>query len=187
MPLQTWVETIASSQADSTAVTNTVTETSMLPSNANVILPSNYFINLGQTLYVRAFGRSSTVVTTPGTLQLSVKLGGTGASGTAVATFTTPTLTTTAQTNVTWWLEWFLQLRVTGSSAQFMHTAQFTSAILNNDTTTPRTTMFPTTAPAVGTAFDARSSQQFDLTAKYSVANAANSIQTHGFTLQSLN
>src|SRR5438270_12315633 len=108
MPSQTWGETLAASQADSVAVANTVTRTSILPTNANIIFPSSFFINAGQTLFLRAFGRASTVVTTPGTLTLSAILGGTGAAGTAVATFTTPTLTTTAQTNVSWWLEWFL-------------------------------------------------------------------------------
>jgi hypothetical protein len=187
MPLQTWTEALASSQADSVAVANTLTETSILPTNCNIIFPSSFFVNLGQSIYIRAFGRASTVVTTPGTLKLSVKLGGTGASGTAVATFTTPTLTTTAQTNDSWWLEWMLQLRVTGSVAQFMHLAQFTSGILNNNTVAPQTSFFPATAPAVGTAFDARASNQFDLTATWSVASASNTIQTHGFILQSLN
>src|SRR3954466_1943354 len=120
MPFQSWAETVSSSQADGVAVANTVTETTLLPPNANLIFPSNFFINLGQALYVRAFGRASTVVTSPGTLTLRVKLGGVGAAGTAVFAYTTATLTTTAQTNDTWWLELMLQLRATGSAATLM-------------------------------------------------------------------
>jgi hypothetical protein len=182
VPIQTWSEVLSASQADSVAVANTVTATTILPSNANIILPSNFFLLPGQTFFLRAFGRASTVVTTPGTLTMNVRMG-----AVTVATFTTPTLTTTAQTNVAWWLEWFLQLRATGSAATFIHAASFQSSILNNNTVAPQGSLFPATAPVVGTAFDARASNQFDLQAAWSVANAANSITTHAFTLQSLN
>jgi hypothetical protein len=187
MPLQTWVETLISTQADGTAVTNTTTETTLLPSHANIILPSNYSDHVGQAFEWFALGRASTVVTTPGTLTLRLKFGGVGAAGAAVVTTGAITLTTTAQTNDTWLLRGCGWVRTVGSAASLMFGGQFTSGILNNSTTAPADWAYPNTAPAVGATYDSRASNQVDFTAQWSVANAANSIQLHGFWLKALN
>jgi hypothetical protein len=184
MPMQTWMETIAAGTTDSVAVANTVTETTIAPVNAKIVLPSNYFDRSGASLRLLAGGRISTVVTSPGTLTFKVKLG-----ATAAATFTTGTLNTTAQTNAVWWLEWYLTARTNGSATSFMHIAQLMSAALANAATNPPipTAVYPTTAPAVGATFDGTVANTLDVTAQWSVANAANSIQTHMLMVQSLN
>jgi hypothetical protein len=68
-----------------------------------------------------------------------------------------------------------------------MFGGQFTSGVLNNSTTAPADWLYPNTAPAVGATYDSRASNQVDLTATWSVANAANSIQCHGFWFKALN
>jgi hypothetical protein len=189
MPLQSWVETVIAAQGDGTAVTNSTTETSLLPTHARIFTPSNLFGFVGQSFEVLAMGRASTVVTTPGTLTLRLKVGGTGAGGVAVLTTGAIALTTTAQTNDTWSLRAHGTVRAVGggTSANVMSWGQFTSGILNNSTTAPADWLFPQTAPAVSAGFDSSASNQIDLTAQWSVANAANSIQLHGFLLKSLN
>lgn len=187
MPSERWSELVFATQSDGAAVANTTTETTLLPSHASIILPSDTFGELGTTFELQAFGRISTVVTTPGTLTFRLKLGGTGASGTAVAASQAFALTTTAQTNDTWKLTWFLQTRAVGSAAALMHVGQWTAGALNNSTTAPQDSLIPATAPAVGATFDSRQPQQVDVTAQWSVANAANSIQLHLAVLKALN
>jgi hypothetical protein len=186
MPFQTWVETLISSQADGTAITNTTTETTLLPSHASISLPSNYCDHVGQSFEWYALGRASTVVTTPGTLTFKIKFGGTGAGGVAVVSTGAITLTTTAQTNDSWILRGTAWVRAAGSAASLMFGGQFTSGILNNSVTAPADWLYPNTAPAVGATFDSRVSQQVDLTATWSIANA-NTIQLHGFWFKALN
>jgi hypothetical protein len=54
MPMQTWMETIAAGTTDSVAVANTVTETTIAPVNAKIVLPSNYFDRSGASLRLLA-------------------------------------------------------------------------------------------------------------------------------------
>lgn len=187
MSMQTWQETLIAAATDGTALSNSTAETSIAPGDSKILIPSNFFSRPGSSLLLKAVGRISTVVTTPGTLTFKVKLGPT--ANIAVAASQALTLTTTAQTNVTWYLEWLLTLRAVGAStsANFMHGATFNSSALNNSQTTPGQVLIPATTPAVGTGFDSTVANQFDLTATWSVASASNSIQTHMLMLSSLN
>lgn len=184
MGSQTWVETLITAQGDGTAVANSTTEATLLPTHARITLPSNYFDHPGQSLELWALGRASTVVTTPGTLTLRLKLGSNSIINTGAIT-----LTTTAQTNDTWAIRALATVRSVGSgtSANAMFGGQFTSGILNNSTTAPADWLFPTTAPAVGSGFDSTVANQIDFTAQWSVASASNSIQLHAFILKALN
>ena len=65
----------AASQAFGSALSNSTTPTSLLPASRKFTLPSYFFDRVGKALLLRASGRISTVVTTPGTLTLDVKLG----------------------------------------------------------------------------------------------------------------
>lgn len=186
MPGQTWVETVIATQADGPALTASTTETSLLPSHASAFLMSDVAGSLGKVFAFEAIGRASTVVTTPGTLTLRIKFGGTGAGGAAVVTTGAIPLTTTAQTNDTWRLQGKLWVRSTGSAATCMFATAFTSGILNNSTTAPATYLSPATAPVVGASFDSRASQQVDFTGQWSISNA-NTITCHGFEFTSLN
>lgn len=185
--MQSWVETLVTAQSDGTALTNSTTETSILPAAAKLILPANYFY-IGRMLKLTATGRISNVVTTPGTLTFNFKLG-----SVIVAASGALNLNTVAKTNVTWWLEWDLTCRAIGAStsANFMHTGEFTSESVvgspANAAGGAGTLNLPVSAPAVGTGFDSTTSQTIDLTATFSVLTATTSMQLHQFLLQSLN
>jgi hypothetical protein len=133
-----------------------------------------------------AQGRISTVVTTPGTLTLDVRLGAViAANGGAM------TLSTTAKTNVAWWLEWVLTCRAIGSGtiSNLMHQGMFSSEAAGATTVAgeAKSIMLPQSAPAVGTGFDSTAAQTVDLFGTWSIANAANSIQLHQYKLEALN
>lgn len=174
-------------QGDGTALTNSTTPTSLLPSAAKFTLPAN-FLSIGQTLRVRAAGRISTLTAAPGTLTLDLRFG-----SVIIATSPAFALNVTAKTNVTWVLDWDLTCRAIGgtTTANFMHTGLwFTEAGIGASapgTGSADVLLIPASAPAVGTGFDSTAAQQIDFFATWSVANAANSLQVHQFSIDSLN
>jgi hypothetical protein len=192
MSLQTWRETLVTAQVDGTAVANSTTAATLLPATARITLPSGYFSAIGKMLKVTAYGRCSTVVTTPGTLTLDLRLG-TVASPIVVFNGGAMNLNVTAQTNATWKFEAELTARSLGSgtSANLMGGALFSSRALIGSAAVAAgyagSALLPDTAPAVGTGFDSTITNVVDFFATWSVANASNSIQLHGFTLESLN
>lgn len=186
---QTWCQTLISSQVDSTALTASVTATSILPPAARFIVPANFFA-IGSALRVRAYGRVSTV-TTPGTLTFAFMLGPT--SNIAVFSSGTIALNATATTNQTWSLEIMLTCRAIGASttANFMGSGRWLSratlgAPAVGTTVGVGEVLMPDTAPAVGTGFDSTVANTADLFATWGTSNA-NSILTHQYTLESLN
>jgi hypothetical protein len=186
MSLQTWQETLINSQADGPALANSTTATSLLSSHEKWPMPASWS-QIGRKLRVKAAGRISNLVTTPGTLTLSLRIGAvTIANGGAMA------LNVVAKTNVPWWLEWELTVRAigTGVAANCMHQGKWISesiigAPLPAAGGVP-VHMLPNAAPAVGTSYDPSIAATFDLFAQWSVANPANSIQVHQYSLESL-
>lgn len=193
MPSTGYVSTLEFGPADGAALTNTVTATSIAPVLARAALPAGFFTFPGQQVRLRATGRISTVVTTPGNLTLDFRLG-TIATPIIVWNGGATALNIIAQVNSTWDLEVLLTVRAVGSgtSANLIGVGKWTSrASLNNPavatTTGVGTVLMPDTAPAVGTGFDSTITNIPDLFATFSVNNASNSIQCHQFGLESLN
>jgi hypothetical protein len=193
MSNQTWVECLSTAQVAGAAVVSTASATSILgstgtgASQAKYTFPANYFY-IGRHLRIFAMGQISTLVTSPGTLTLDVRLGATVvANGGAMA------LNTTAQTNAVWTLEWNLTCRAVGSGTltTFMPVGRFTStAIIAAPAVSAGGTpsfLIPSTAPAVGTGVDATATQTFDMFATWSTSSSSNSIQLQMMTLESLN
>lgn len=184
MSLQTWQETLAAAQVDGGALGGSSAQTTLLPPTALVTLTPNYML-VGRTLHIRAAGRISTLVTSPGTFTFFVVIGGVN-----VATSPAFTLNTAAQTNDTWVLEWYLTCRAIGNStnANFMHTGEWVStATTGGSAPNTNTYLIPATAPAVGTGFNSTISNIVDFQGQWSVSNAANTITLHQYTLESLN
>lgn len=167
-----------SAAGDGTALTNTVAATDIMPANAKWTFPTQWFAQPGNALLVRASGRISTLATSPGTLTLDLRLG-----SVIIATSQALTLSTTAKTNVNWYLEWLLTLRAAGATANFMHSGWFTSEAFGATTVAgeAKTACIPASAPAVGSNFDSTATQDLHLFATWSVASASNSIQVHQF------
>lgn len=184
MPRQSWEQTLAVASADGTAITNSTTQGSIIPTAAKFVLPAN-FLEVGSQLKLTASGRISNVVTTPGTLLFQVLFGAAGVFSPAAFN-----LNTTAKTNVGWWLDILLTCRSVGSgtSATMLGQGTFSSeSVVGSAAGVSGTVSLPASAPAVGTGFDSTASQAVDLQAKFSIANAANSIQLHQFALESRN
>jgi hypothetical protein len=144
----------------------------------------------GQTLHVRAAGRISTLVTSPGTLTFTFRAGPT--ANIAVATSQALALNIVAKTNVAWYLDLLLTLRAVGASttANFMAQGLWTSEA-NIGAPLPSaggesSALWQASAPAVGTGFDSTVANQLDLTAQWSVNSASNSILCHQYQVANL-
>lgn len=186
MSLQTWNETLMASISDSTALTASTTPTSILPTAAIYTLPANFFY-IGRSILVRAHGRVSNIVATPGTLTLDIRLGAVvAANGGAMA------LNIVAKTNVPWILEWKLTCRTVGSGTgcTLMHQGFWMSeSVIAAPLPSAGgcgTHLLPNAAPAVGTGFDSTVAQQVNLFGTWSLNNA-NSITTHQYELIACN
>jgi hypothetical protein len=187
MSFQSWQQTLVTAQADGATLTNSTSATSLLPGAAKFTLPAN-LLQVGTAMRIRAAGRVSNIVTTPGTLTFAVLFGATSAfSGGAMQ------LSTTAHTNVPWELEALLTCRTigNGTNANLMGQARFFSQAANLSGADPTSghsfLMAPNTAPAVGTGFDSTAAQQVDLLATFSIANSGNAITLHQYVLELLN
>lgn len=183
MSRQTWQETLIASQVDGTAVTGT-TATSLLPGAAKHTLPAGY-CEVGRVLRVRAAGRISNIVTTPGTLTLDVRFG-------SVIVFNggAMQLNAVAKTDVTWIFQADLVVRAIGSgtAANLIGIGSWTSESVVGSavpgTGGSGSLLMPASAAAVGTGFDSTVTQVVDLFAKFSLTG--NSIRADQFTLESL-
>ena len=191
MSVNSWQETIINATVDGAALSNSTTPTSILggagtgASQAKVTLPANYF-QVGKMLRVTSTGRISTLVTSPGTLTLDIRFG-----AVVVANGGTMVLSTTAKTNVSWYMQWLLTCRAIGSgtTANMMHTGFWQSEAAGATTVAglANTILLPQSAPAVGTGFDSTASQTVDLFGTWSALSASNSIQVHQYMIESLN
>lgn len=183
MSSNSWKQTLITQQVDGTALASSTARTSILAPAAKFTLPANLLL-IGTKLFVRAAGRISTVVTTPGTLLLDVGFG-------SIVVFSggAMNLNVTAQTNAAWQLEVELICRSIGASTvatmfgigRFMSRAIIGSAAVAAGGTP--NTLLPDTSPAVGNGFDSTASQVIDLSATWSVSNAANSIRCDSYEL----
>lgn len=184
MSIQTWQETLINSQVDGPALANSTTATSLLNTHEKWTMPAAW-AQVGRVLKLSAHGRISNIVTTPGTLTLSLRIGAvTIANGGAMA------LNVVAKTNVPWVLEWILTCRAIGAAGNWMHQGRWTSeSVIGAPLPSAGgagTHLLPNAAPAVGTNFDTSTAATLDLFAQWSVANAGNSLQVHQYKLESL-
>jgi hypothetical protein len=180
MALPVYPLTLASAQTDGTALANSTTATNILHGSGIATIPAGA-LQIGSTIKVLVRGRVSTLVTSPGTLTLDVRF------GTTIVVFNggAMTLNTTAQTNATFEFETLVVIRALGTStsANALGTGRFVSRAVVGSAAAGAggagVLMLPDTAPAVGSGFDSTASQSVNVFATWSVANAANSIQTH--------
>ena len=191
MPKQGWMQALVEAQGDGAALANSTTPTSLLPAAARYGLYGGFFDRPGKQILVKASGRISNIVTTPGTLTFDLRMGPT--SNIIVANGGAMSLNVVAKTNVPWYLVWLLTCRAIGSgtSANLMHQGKWESeSVIGSPLPTVGGAgqhMLPNAAPAVGTGFDSTVSMIADLFATWSIANAGNSIQLHQFSLIDLN
>lgn len=186
---QFWVEQLVSAQGDGSSLSNSTTATTIIPAPAKITLPNNFWQYVGKTMRIFASGRLSNIVTTPGTLTLDVRLG-----GTVVLNGGAMQMSTTAHTTLPWVWEAWLTCRAIGGTGNFMGQARMTGQPIsftnNADLSTSNSigaTLAPNTTPAVGNNVDTTTALSLDLFAAFSIANAGNLIQLHQYTVEVLN
>ena len=173
-------ERILEIDQDGPALTNSTVQTSLLPAAfKTAAVPLGYFDTPQKRICFEFSGRISTVVTTPGTLDLSIKIG-------SVLAFISlgMALNIVAKTNVHWDISGELVGRGYGGGATttlFPKGVVFRSeAVIGAPLPTAGGSgllLLPfNTAPAVGTGFDNGVAQLIDILGTWSIANAANSI-----------
>lgn len=180
MSNNSWCQVLSVAETAGSALTNSTTATSLLPSSAVFTLPAN-ILNIGTRIRVRAGGKISTAASSPGTLTLSTIFGSTavfstGASGTLV----------TSASNLTWVAEWHLTTLSIGggTSATVLGLGVVNSFVFS--ATTP-VFVVPSSSPAAGTGFASTSAQTVDFYGTWSVASSSNSITLLDYELALLN
>ena len=167
-----------------TALANSTTATSLMPTGRTPTLPSNYFDKIGKRLRVEFWGRMSNIVTTPGTLTLDVRLG--TSSPIVVWNSGAINLNTTAKTNVPWdfWVDMHCAAVGAGTTAALIGRGNFKSESLvgspANTAGGNGSLLLPVGNPANGNGFSSEDALQLRLYATWSIANAGNSIQVVG-------
>jgi hypothetical protein len=177
--------TVINQQVIGTALANSTTPTSLLPTNSKYILAPNWDVGFGTQMSIRAGGRISTVVTAPGTLTLDIRFG-------AVIVFTGPAmaLNIVAKTDVTWDLDLILKCSVfaAGVASKMYGRGKWASeAVIGSPLVSVGgigTHSLPATSPTDGTSFDnSLTTNTVDLFATWQTASASNSIRCDDFRL----
>lgn len=181
MSNQSFCETLITAQSDGAAVT-AAAATTLLPAHALFTLPPNFWQRLGQKIQIKATGRISSLITTPGTARFDVRFGATVVfDGLAILLDTVA-----GHTNVHWELDIELSCRAVGATANLMGFGKWTSEdILGVPATAPKGCLVATlpwnTAPVVGANFNSGVSQQVDLF--FTQTAATGSITLHTYEL----
>lgn len=184
MSLNSWQETLVTSQIDGATIT-AAAATSILPAAAKYTLPASFFSAAGKQIMIKASGRISSVITTPGTARFDVRLGGTVIfDGLAVLLDVNA-----AAVTVPWDLEIMLTCRAIGSTGNLWGVGKWASNNVKGIGTMPLGTlvaMLPwNTAPAVGANFDTTVSQQVDV--QFTQTAATGSMTCHQYSLIAMN
>lgn len=178
-------QVIASSYTDGPTLT-AAAAASCVPTYIPTTLPAGYW-QIGRIWRIRASGRISCVVTTPGTARWDLRLGGV----VAFDTLAIP-LNIVAKTNVPWILDVILTCRAvgTGTSANLIGQGFWLSEAALN-VAVPATGPGPggntlpyNTAPAVGTGFNSTSALTLDFFFTQTVATG--SMTVHQFMIEQL-
>jgi hypothetical protein len=192
MPTQGWNQTLVTQRTAGTLFNTYTTAKTVINQQDLYGFYANYF-QLGSKLRVKVRGGISNIVTTPGTVTFQVMLG-------SVVAFTTGAvqLNATAHTLSPFTLDIDLTCQLTntavgGAVAKLMGQAvltgnAFTKTAAQVDGANTETVInLPTTAPALGTAFDSTVSQILDFWTGFSISNAGNGIQLAQYDVEALN
>ena len=187
MGKQTWNQLIVEPGVTDGPTLTAAAAASCIPTPQKITLPNNYF-EVGKMLRIRASGRISSVITTPGTARFDVRIGAVVAfDGLAVLLDSVA-----GHTNVGWDLEILLTCRAVGAGTvtQLFGVGKFTCEdILGVPATAPKgvlTALLPwNSAPAVGTGFDNTLANTLDMFFTQTVATG--SLTVHQYTVEELN
>lgn len=180
MSSNTWNQTLITSQVDGSALT-AAAAASMLPPAAKFTFPSN-LLKIGDKLQVKASGRISNVITTPGTARFDLRFGANVVFDTGAIN-----LNIVAKTNVPWWLDIEMTVRSIGASTAAtlfgmgIWTSEAGIAAAANAAGGNAIFNVPVGAPAVGAGFDSTVANVIDSFFTQTVATG--SLTCHQFEL----
>lgn len=202
MPKQAWSQGLATQKGAGTLFNTYTTAKTVINQEALYPIGANS-LTLGDSYCITVDGGISTLVTTPGTITFQVNFAGPIVVWTSGAIQLNATAHTTLPFRIVINLSvQLLNTTVGGAVAKFAGQAvlqgtMFTKTIAATDawgrvsaadTAVSDVTMcVPTTAPALGAAFDSTISQTFDFFVGFSVNNAANGIQISQYRLDGNN
>jgi hypothetical protein len=186
MSYQSWQETLAVGLTDGPTLV-AAAAASCIPTAAKITLPTNFF-QIGRVLNIKASGRISSVITTPGTARFDVRVGGIVVADSQAILLDT----VAAHTNVGWFLELFLTCRSVGNGTNgtlFMQGKWACEDLLGTPASAPKgvlQALLPwNAAPAVGTGFDTTAANTLDMFFTQTVATG--SMTLHQYRVESLN
>lgn len=192
MSRQFWAETLTWATSNGTAVANSTSETILFP---NITVPANYLQD-GRVLRLRIFGAHGTTATP--TLVFAIRWG--GVAGTVLAKSAAVTTTSGvgggASMTAPWSMEAIIQTRANGSSGSLMTNGEvilYTSTAGTAGTVTNYGMPLPLASGSTGgttpvaVTVDLTADTALAVTATWSAASAANSIQGLQYTLEAMN
>jgi hypothetical protein len=165
---------LVSAQGDGPTLTAAAAAT-CLPGQAKVTIPGGTFDAPGKLLLIKASGRISSLITTPGTARFDVRLGGTVLFDSLAILLDT----VAAHTTVGWTLDIQMSMRTAGTAATFWGQGTWTCEdILGVPATAPKgvlSAILPwNTTPAVSAnTFDATAANVLDLFFTQTVATGS--------------
>lgn len=193
MSRQFWQETLTWATSTPSAVTNTTTETILVP---NVTIPANYMQD-GRVLHVAGYGSYGTG-TGPPTLIIGIRWGGVAGTLLAKSGAVTTTASTGGGASMTalWDFDFFIQTRSNGSSGSLMTNGkfgQYTATVPTGGTVT-NYGMYAAIASGstggstpVAVTVDLTADTALSFTATWSGSSTAHSIQVLNYYIESLN
>jgi hypothetical protein len=186
MSRQGWVETLVTAQVDGTVNTAGTAASAIPPAALWTVQPN--ILQVGSAFRIRASGRISSVITTPGTARYDVRFGG-------VVVFDSQAIlldTVAAHTTVGWDLEINLVCRSigNGTNATFFGSGKWICEdILGVPAAAPKgvlTAVLPwNTTPAVGPGFNSAQANAVDLFFTQTVGTGSHTV--HTYSLEALN
>ena len=179
MSKNTWEELLLSPIAAATQISNSTTETIMVPDS---VIPANYLV-AGRCLRATLIGQLSCVVTTPGTIIFRARWG--GVSGTILCASAALALNTVAQTNDTVKIEFLVTCRVEGNPGTLIATG--VAALGAARSTAGLVDLIPASAPAAVGSLDLTAATSLSFTAQFSVNTNPTNLQIIEFKLESMN
>ena len=179
-----FVETVAEAQIDGTALT-AAARASALPAQSKRTIQPGFFRFIGQQARLRASGRISCAVTTPGTARYDLSF-----DSAVVFDTQAMNLNVVAKTNVGWWLDVLLTCRAVGSAGNLIGQGIWCSeaGVGNPVPTAGGSAPFVVpynTAPVPGANFDTTIAHVVDFFFTQTVGTG--SMTLHQFSLESLN
>jgi hypothetical protein len=183
---QTWQELLESTVADGTQISNSTAETIVVP---DFSIPA-YYMAAGRTLRLWAYGVMSNVVTTPGTLILSVRWG--GVAGTVLMKTAALGLDTTARTNSLWALHGNITCRSAGSSGSFLSGGIAFCNVLSSTAANLLPNLMgsagaPLASGSTAVTVDTTTAKLLSITATFSVSTSPTNLTCQQRTLEALN